>query len=186
MIGFAGLFTEIIFPASIFTALVGVLIYHSRSVYRASGSWAVIGLFCAWTVLCALMTVHAVREIRFHRDLEDLKPELIEAIVINHVNITSAEQITKITTALRDWQWFAPHGDREADEVPLQIKFKSGNEYSCKIGMYLTEEGVVVSKAGSTGRVFYREMPAILDSMHIALPQCQSIGVRRPCSVNTR
>jgi hypothetical protein len=132
-----------------------------------------------------------VREILLHRNLHSLRPDSIASIEVNGRSLTERDQIATVTSVLNSPQWFSVNHGGWADAVPLIIHLKSGAVQYYGVGYYLRQEGAVVNSTpapgphfirGSSGYVFYQELPAVLTRAGITLPNCQSLPGGRFCS----
>jgi hypothetical protein len=123
-----------------------------------------------------------VREMAFHRDLAGLRHEALESIEVEGRTLNDPNGISEIVNSLNGAQWFEVNHGGWADEVTLVLHFRSGQQRTYHVALYLRQEGAVLismsnfDRAGkgsgwSNGVVFCPRLPAVLAASGVSLPR---------------
>ena len=123
-----------------------------------------------------------VREMAFHGDLANLRFEALESIEVEGRILNDPNDISGIVNSLNGAQWFEVNHGGWADEVPLVLHFRSGQQRTYHVALYLRQEGAVLismsnfNSAGkgsgwSNGVAFCPRLPGALAASGVYLPR---------------
>lgn len=139
--------------------------------------------FSAFFVLWGFLIVQLfVREALFHQDLSGLRVDALKSIEVGTRSINAPEDISEVVRSLNEAQWFESNHGGWADEVPFIIHFRSGEQRTYHVALYLRQQGAVLismSNFDSTGRgagwsngiAFCPLLPATLAAAGVNLPR---------------
>jgi hypothetical protein len=123
-----------------------------------------------------------VREMAFHGDLANLRFEALESVEVEGQILSDPNDISEIVNSLNGAQWFEVNHGGWADEVPLVLHFRSGQQRTYHVALYLRHEGAVLismsnfDSAGkgsgwSNGVAFCPRLPGALAASGVYLPR---------------
>jgi hypothetical protein len=123
-----------------------------------------------------------VREMAFHGDLANLRFEALESIEVEGQILSDPNDISEIVNSLNGAQWFEVNHGGWADEVPLVLHFRSGQQRTYHVALHLRQEGAVLismsnfDSAGkgsgwSNGVAFCPRLPGALAASGVYLPR---------------
>jgi hypothetical protein len=123
-----------------------------------------------------------VREMAFHGDLANLRFEALESVEVEGQILSDPNDISEIVNSLNGAQWFEVNHGGWADEVPLVLHFRSGQQRTYHVALYLRQEGAVLismsnfDSAGkgsgwSNGVAFCPRLPGALAASGVYLPR---------------
>jgi hypothetical protein len=186
---FAFLLVGLVLTVGLFTEWKPILLNRSRPTPKLLGISAFMLL---WIGLLAQLFI---REISLHYRLSNLRPDAVASIEVNNHLLTNRDEITAITNVLNHPQWFSVNHGGWADEVPIFIKFKTGDVREYQIALYLRQEGAILEGNSNSdlhcshwagGDVFYQRLPSVLARAGVTLPNCQSLSDGRFCTACER
>jgi hypothetical protein len=85
-----------------------------------------------------------VREVAFHYDLANLRSGAVKSIEVGDQTLDHPNSILGIVNSLNGAQWFEANHGGWADEVPLVLHFRSGEQRTYHVAFYLRQEGAVL------------------------------------------
>jgi hypothetical protein len=188
LIGVASIWPKLFFLL-VFTVLLTVLLNEWSKVARNKAP--VTGrqlfgsiFFLLWSFLIIQLFV---REMAFHRSLANLRYEALENIEVEGRTLNDPKGISEIANSLSGAQWFEANHGGWADEIPLVLHFRSGQQRTYHVALYLRQEGAVVismsnfDRAGkgsgwSNGVAFCPRLPAALAASGVHLPRERTEG----------
>lgn len=183
LIGVTSIWPKIFFLLVFAVFLSGLINDWSKVAKKkgpATGKLLFVSIFfLLWSFLIIQLFV---REMAFHRDLANLRYEALENIEVEDRTLSDPNSISEIVNSLNGAQWFEVNHGGWADEVPLVLHFRSGEQRTYHVALYLRQEGAVLismsnfDRAGkgsgwSNGVVFCPRLPVVLAASGVYLPR---------------
>jgi hypothetical protein len=162
----------------------GTAVYKSwRDVFRKNSPFTARLVFVSLVVALWMLAILQlfVREVIFHYELRQVRPELVESIEIGGSTVKDANHLSVIVQAVNRAQWFEVNHGGWGEEVPFTIHLRSGANRTYHVAQYFRQPGAVLTSMShydsrgkgmgwSNGVVFCPDLPAALISSGIPLP----------------
>jgi hypothetical protein len=183
LIGVSSIWPKVFFLL-VFIAFLTVFINGWSEV--AKGKAAVTGkllfgsiFFLVWGFLFIQLFA---REAAFHHDLAGLRHEAVKSIEVGDRTLNDPNGISEVVNSLTGAQWFEVNHGGWADEVPLVLHFRSGEQRTYHVAFYLRQEGAVLismsnfdyagkGSGWSNGVAFCPRLPSALAASGVYLPR---------------
>jgi hypothetical protein len=176
MIGTAAFFNEASF-VFVPLALLLLVAFFALRTPKSKKTTAPIRGGIATVVLLAMPIVFGLKlisEVREHVVLSRLSANEIQAITIGSTKINDVGQVTRITQALHQSQWFSPNHGGWAPPVRFDVQMKNGETHEYRVATYLRTPGVVIDLSVTglhSGYAFNSALGTALNDAGVTLPQ---------------
>ncbi|MGH2405506.1 MAG: hypothetical protein ACRDGN_13750 [bacterium] len=159
----------VVFPLLFFTAGLAAVIRERQKV-----ALLVVGF---GALMLALMGIRFVHQVDNRFVLYHLTPNQVAQIRLGTRRVSERRHVAIIVDALKNTRWFSANHGGWADELPLVIVLRSGEQHRFRVAYYLRQEGAVIafSRGGDRvrwhdGYAFSGSLPRSLKRVGLTLP----------------